>query len=169
MPVPTRPAEFTVEVIAPKLDLVTGQILFNGMVTCAKMAAPPGPYPLGLAVFDGVDPNGTWRLYTMDRLNDNNGAVDGGWTLDFTIPPGTLTTAPQVKGKADAGRTLTAVSGATGNGAAPSYQWNRCSARGTSCTPIAGATRSAYKPKSGDRGHRLTLTESAVTSGGRQS
>jgi hypothetical protein len=128
--------------------------------------APPGPYPLGLAVFDGLDPNGTWKLYTMDHLSDDNGAIDGGWTLDFTIPAGTLATAPQVKGKPDVGRTLAAVSGTTGGGAAPAYQWNRCSPRGTGCAPIAGAKKFTYKPKRGDQGHRLTVTETAVSSGG---
>lgn len=128
--------------------------------------APAGPYPVGLGTFNGVDPNGRWSLYTMDSRNDDSGAVDHGWSLDFAIPAGTLASAPQIKGKPDVGRTLTAVSGATGNGAAPAYRWNRCNARGHGCRPIASARKSAYRPKSADRGHTLTVTETAVTSGG---
>src|SRR4051795_2839029 len=101
--------------------------------------APAGPYVPGLAVFNGVNPNGTWNLYTVDEFSEDVGAIDGGWSLELTIPAGTLTTAPSITGQADAGKTLTAVSGTLGNGAAASYQWSRCNKSGTGCAPIAGA------------------------------
>jgi hypothetical protein len=128
--------------------------------------APPGPYPAGLATFNGVDPNGTWSLYSVDQFAGDDGAIDGGWTLNLTIAPGALTSAPTISGRADVGRTLSATSGALGNGAAASYQWSRCSVAGRSCSAIAGATGSTYKLARADRGHRLVVTETGVTSGG---
>ena len=43
--------------------------------------APPGPYGTRLSVFDGTNPNGTWRLYVFD---------------DRTKESGFLTTAPKI-------------------------------------------------------------------------
>jgi hypothetical protein len=128
--------------------------------------APAGPYPLGLAAMGGADPNGTWSLYAMDQFTDDSGAIDSGWSLDLTIPPGTLGSAPAIKGAPEAGRTLRATSGTVGNGAAAAYRWNRCDARGSSCRPIGSATGATYKPGRADRGHTLTVTETAYTSGG---
>jgi len=128
--------------------------------------APGGPYPLGLATFNGVNPNGAWSLYVMDQFNQDDGAIDGGWSLDLAIPPGTLSTAPGISGSADVGKTLTAVSGTLGNGAAAAYQWSRCTIAGTSCAAIAGATQGTYKPVKADKGHALIVTETGVTSGG---
>jgi hypothetical protein len=128
--------------------------------------APAGPYPLGLAGLNGIDPNGTWNLYVVDQFTDDSGAIDGGWSLDLTIAAGTLGSAPAIKGTPDAGKRVTAVSGTLGGGAQPAYQWNRCDARGLGCNAIAGATKDSYKLTRADRGHTLTLTESAVTTGG---
>jgi hypothetical protein len=128
--------------------------------------APAGPYVPGLAVFNGVNPNGTWNLYTVDQFSQDSGAIDGGWSLDLTIPAGTLTGAPSITGKADVGKTLTAVSGTLGNAAAASYQWSRCNKSGTGCAPIAGAIHGTYKPVGADRAHTLIVTETGVTSGG---
>ena len=128
--------------------------------------APPGPWPTGLGVFNGVDPNGTWNLYTMDQYNNDTGSIAGGWSIDLTIPAGTLASAPTITGKADVGKTLTAVSGTLGNAAAASYQWSRCNKSGTGCAPIAGAIQGTYKPVGADKGHTLIVTETGVTSGG---
>jgi putative ABC transport system permease protein len=55
-------------VIAPKLDLVTGQILFNGMVTCAKMES--ASTFAGLGVFPDEDQHLTeWNPYRITRAN----------------------------------------------------------------------------------------------------
>jgi hypothetical protein len=128
--------------------------------------APAGPYRPGLAVFNGVNANGTWNLFTMDQFSDDSGAIDGGWSLDLTIPAATLTGAPRVKGRAEVGKKLTAVSGTLGNGAAPSYQWSRCNASGKACAAISHATRGTYRPVRRDKGHTLIVTETGVTSGG---
>jgi subtilisin-like proprotein convertase family protein len=45
--------------------------------------APAEPYPTALAAFEGVDPNGVWRLYVVDDLEDDEGVIAGGWRLDL--------------------------------------------------------------------------------------
>ena len=37
-----------------------------------------------LSVFDGTDPNGTWKLYVVDDAADDTGAITGGWSLHIT-------------------------------------------------------------------------------------
>jgi subtilisin-like proprotein convertase family protein len=37
-----------------------------------------------LSVFDGTDPNGTWKLYVVDDAADDTGALTGGWSLHIT-------------------------------------------------------------------------------------
>src|SRR5919197_113327 len=44
------------------------------------------------------------------------------------------------------------------------YQWNRCAAAGTPCTPIAGATAQTYVPTAADSGSRLSVTVTASNS-----
>jgi large repetitive protein len=66
---------------------------------------PPAPSTsttAALSTFNGIDPNGTWRLYIVDDgPNDpggNDGEIAGGWTLDVEgggpDPTTTTTTAP---------------------------------------------------------------------------
>jgi uncharacterized repeat protein (TIGR01451 family) len=45
---------------------------------------PPGPYANSLAVFNGTDPNGTWKLYIVDALLGGSGSMAGGWQLSIT-------------------------------------------------------------------------------------
>jgi hypothetical protein len=72
--------------------------------------APAGPYPASMAVFNGVDPNGSWRLYVMDQFSDDQGAIDGGWSLDFTVPPTTIG-APNANSGGSASATSAPASG----------------------------------------------------------
>ncbi len=131
--------------------------------------APGAPYGLGLSAFDGVDPNGSWSLYAMDQASSDDGAIDAGWSLDFTVPAGALSSAPRITGTPEAGRTLKAVSGKLEGGSAAGYQWNRCNARGRGCKAIRGATKGSYRARRADRGRRLKLTERGVTSAGMSS
>lgn len=49
-------------------------------------AFPGAPAPGGtdLAVFNGSNPNGTWRLYVVDDAGADTGAFSGGWDLKIT-------------------------------------------------------------------------------------
>ena len=54
--------------------------------------------PSSLTVFDGTDPNGTWRLYAVDDQADGGLVSIEGWSLDIetddlTAPVGTLAVA----------------------------------------------------------------------------
>jgi subtilisin-like proprotein convertase family protein len=49
---------------------------------------PPAPLLNGnsaLSVFDGTNPNGTWRLFVQDEYGESDsGVFAGGWTLEIT-------------------------------------------------------------------------------------
>jgi hypothetical protein len=47
-------------------------------------AMPPvGPYGTTLAAFNGANPNGTWKLFIQDDLDDDGGEL-GSWSLTVT-------------------------------------------------------------------------------------
>lgn len=45
--------------------------------------APAGAYGTSFAVFNGLSPVGTWKLYVLDDVGDDAGSI-GGWTLTLT-------------------------------------------------------------------------------------
>jgi subtilisin-like proprotein convertase family protein len=50
----------------------------------------PAPVPTGntlLSVFDGTDPNGTWKLYVVDDRSNDAGSIAGGWSLNLLVAP----------------------------------------------------------------------------------
>ena len=51
---------------------------------------PPYGDPAGTdtfaSKFNGINPNGVWTLYVLDDTNGINGAINGGWGLDFLGP-----------------------------------------------------------------------------------
>jgi hypothetical protein len=126
---------------------------------------PGGPYPTGLATFNGVDPNGTWRLYTVDQWMNDSGQISGGWTITLTIPAPTVA-APTIVGTAKVGQILSVKAGAVTNATTPSFQWKRCDLGATVCDVIGGATGLTYSPTTADVGKALVVTETATNSGG---
>jgi hypothetical protein len=48
-------------------------------------AAPGGPYPTSLSVFNGISPNGLWSLYVVDDATLDDGAVAGGWSMTLWL------------------------------------------------------------------------------------
>jgi hypothetical protein len=69
--------------------------------------APVGPYPIGFSIFNGVSPNGLWRLFVLDDQIPDAGSIGGGWRLDVTTdapapPPKAKKKCRKKKGKAAA-------------------------------------------------------------------
>ena len=77
-------------------------------------------------------------------------------------------TQPAIAGTGLIGHTLTAAAGGwTGEGPiAYSYQWERCNEDGTSCTPIAGASASAYTLGEADARYAIRVLVSATNQHG---
>lgn len=46
--------------------------------------APAGPYGTSLGVFNGLNPNGAWKLYVADDAGADIGSIARGWSLVFT-------------------------------------------------------------------------------------
>jgi hypothetical protein len=77
------------------------------------------------------------------------------------------TSAPTVIGTAQAGQTLTTSVGTwTGAPSSFAYQWRRCSAAGTQCAAVLGATSSTYTLAAGDIGATISLIVTATGKGG---
>jgi subtilisin-like proprotein convertase family protein len=59
-------------------NAASGPVVFNA----------PAPAPganASLSVFDGGNPNGTWRLFVQDRVGGlSSGSFEGGWELEIT-------------------------------------------------------------------------------------
>jgi hypothetical protein len=74
----------------------------------------------------------------------------------YWLPTAGNTIPPAVTGTAAVNQTLTTTHG-TWSGGATSYsiQWQRCSAAGTACANIPGATGTTYKQTATDAGHTL--------------
>lgn len=56
--------------------------------------APAGPHGAVLSAFNGVNPNGTWRLYVVDDAGGDLGAYNGGWSLTITTSTPSCVTQP---------------------------------------------------------------------------
>jgi subtilisin-like proprotein convertase family protein len=57
----------------------------DGVAIDFKDPAPDASANAALSVFDGGNPNGTWRLFVQDAFpTANSGALAGGWTLELT-------------------------------------------------------------------------------------
>lgn len=88
--------------------------------------APAPPYPGKLSIFDGTDPNGTWRLYALDdSVLLNPGAIAGGWRLTInTTNRAPVITVPLVDQTVPAGADVVFRVGVSGTPPF-GYQWLR--------------------------------------------
>jgi hypothetical protein len=50
--------------------------------------APSPPYGSALSVFNGTDPQGTWRLFVVDDFDSDSGSIAGGWSLAISLSSG---------------------------------------------------------------------------------
>jgi Ca2+-binding RTX toxin-like protein len=82
-------------------DLTTGVYRPTNVDDDRDAWLPPAPSDSGLstlATFNGLDPNGTWRLFVVDDEEELIGEVLGGWCLDITVdergPQARPTTTP---------------------------------------------------------------------------
>jgi len=88
----------------------------------------------------------------------------------YWLPTAGNTTVPMVSGTAAVNSTLTTTNGTWNGGASGfSYQWQRCSANGTSCADISGATATTYMVTSADGGHTVRSTVRATNVNGQSS
>jgi len=78
---PTDSATYAPMNCDDSLDINNGTDIFAA-------PAPPPPYNVGLGVFTGTIPNGTWQLYITDdyypQTPPESGTVSGGWSLSIT-------------------------------------------------------------------------------------
>jgi subtilisin-like proprotein convertase family protein len=92
------------------LQAVTPGVYRPTNIGSADSYPAPAPIPGGAAamsVFDGTDPNGTWRLFAVDDTPDDPGSLEG-WSLRISTldPPA----APQSRHQPPAPATRTAPS-----------------------------------------------------------
>jgi len=61
----------------------------SGTATVANEDRPNGVVANAstLAAFVGTNPNGTWRLYTLDDRSGSIGSIGGGWSITITTEP----------------------------------------------------------------------------------
>jgi hypothetical protein len=85
----------------------------------------------------------------------------------YWLPTARNSTPPVVTGAAGVNQTLTTSGGAWAGGASvSSYQWQRCSASGTSCVDIPGATATTFTLTTADVGHVVRSTVRATNVNG---
>ena len=83
------------------------------------------------------------------------------------LPPPSILATPTITGTAAVGQTLTEAHGSwSNNPTSYSYQWEDCTAAGTGCVAIPGATAQAYTVSPSDENDKLVVLEVASNSSG---
>jgi hypothetical protein len=115
-----------------------------------------GSYVVDLAVTDAAGNTATTPLGTV---------------VSHNAPVNSAPPSLQLSGGLAAGTTLSASVGAWSSPSAAgnvsyAYQWERCDARGQSCTAIAGATQGSYTIAAAENGHTLRVAITASNGDG---
>jgi hypothetical protein len=134
----------------------------NGAKSAAAIAGP------GARSFVITAPNARREAFFASR--ESGRAPELVITTESTPPPtaSSNTSVPTVSGTPQQGQTLTATTGSW-SGSTPitySYQWQRCTSSGSSCTTITGATGASYVPLAGDVGSTIRVRVTATNSVG---
>ncbi|MCW2967853.1 MAG: putative internalin, partial [Solirubrobacteraceae bacterium] len=114
---------------------------------------------------------GPYSLLTNDGSGwFSHGAVADQMPFSVTVSGSsapTVSTPASISGTAKPGQTLTGAAAFDGSPApTTSYEWDRCAADGTACSPISGATSSTYAVTSDDVGHVLQFIATATNTSG---
>src|SRR4051794_28227998 len=111
-----------------------------------------------------------WQWTSCSSVPGIGGCVDGDRVNGASLSPGLMPVTaagppassepPAIVGTPQAGRLLAATAGGWSGGkpASFTYAWQRCTATGESCVPVAGATKSTYTPVAADAGHALVVS-----------
>jgi Tol biopolymer transport system component len=78
------------------------------------------------------------------------------------VPTPSIDSPPAIAGAARVGHPLTVNAGPASWGGSASFQWLRC----PNCSPIAGATRTSYKPTNADIGKTIEVRQTQSSTGG---
>lgn len=119
-------------------------------------------------VVAGADVGSTLRVSVTARNAAGAGtAASAPTAVVEAVGTPTNTTLPTVTGTAQVGQTLTASTGAwDGSPTSFAFQWQRCSAAGTSCVDLPGATGGTYVVTAGDAGSTIRVVVTATNSVG---
>lgn len=72
--------------------------------------APAPPYATTLGAFNGTSANGTWSLFVHDDASSDSGSMAGGWSIDITTAPTTITGFTPTSGTPGSSVTITGTS-----------------------------------------------------------
>ncbi len=135
--------------------------------TGATCAAIPGAG--GQTYTLGSEDVGMWIEVQETAANSGGFNVATSEAVEAIPPEAPLNTLPPaITGTIQQGQTLTVREGSwTNNAKAPTWQWLRCSATGSGCTAITGATKKTYKLEGQDVGHALLVSETVENAVGR--
>ena len=121
----------------------------------------------------------TYKLVSADAGHTIRSEVEasnagGHAAAGYTLSPATgvvlgkpaVIKKPVLSGTAKVGKALSVTKGTWRYAPKLTYQWLRCSATGTHCVKITGATRSRYTLRSADAGHKLRAQVKATNAAG---
>jgi lysophospholipase L1-like esterase/chitodextrinase len=99
-------------------------IAYGSADTSLPAPAPAMPYSIDLATFNGISPNGVWKLFVYDDGAADSGSIAGGWSItvtsaasggaDSTAPTAPSSLVATALGAASIGLTWTASTDAVG-------------------------------------------------------
>lgn len=104
---------------------------------------------------------------TVSATNVNGASPFAASAISSAVIPLPAATAPPViSGVAAAGKSLSVSTGTWNTPATFTYQWLSCSANGTACAAVAGATDNSYFLLGEDAGHTLEVVVTATNAAG---